>query len=72
MKPKVCTHYWYLEIKYILICRVPLQSVNTGVHDKGCIMGNQGKMAGNSKVYMETQSQIIPFILKHLRLPRLK
>ena len=30
--------------------------MNRGVHNVSCIMGNQGKMVGNSKVYMETQS----------------
>ena len=45
---------------------------NRGVHDVGCIMGNQGKMAGNSKVCMENQSLIFLFRLKHLRLPLLK
>ena len=29
---------------------------NRGVNNLSCIMGNQGKMAGNLKVYMKTQS----------------
>ena len=28
---------------------------NRWVHDVRCIMGNQGKMAGNSKAYMEVR-----------------
>ena len=35
-----------------------------GVQDVGCIMGNHCKVAGNSKVYMETQSYIIFFYIK--------
>ena len=48
------------------------RTLNRGVHDVSCIIGNQGKMAGNLKVYVETQNQIILFILKHLRLPLLQ
>ena len=32
---------------------------NRPVHALSCIMGNQGKMAGNSKVCMGFQSQLI-------------
>ena len=31
-----------------------------GVHAHSCIMGNQGKMAGNSKICFEIQSQLLP------------
>ena len=30
-----------------------------GVHAHSCIMGNQGKMAGNSKICVGIQSQLI-------------
>ena len=32
---------------------------NKGVHVQNCIMGNQGKMAGNSKICFRNQSQLI-------------
>ena len=34
--------------------------VYRGVHAHSCIMGNQGKMAGNSKICFEIQSQLLP------------
>ena len=33
--------------------------VYRGVHAHSCIMGNQGKMAGNSKICFEIQSQLL-------------
>ena len=33
--------------------------LNRGVHAHSCIMGNQGKMAGNSKICIRIQSQLI-------------
>ena len=33
--------------------------VYRGVHAHSCIMGNQGKMAGNSKIFFEIQSQLL-------------
>ena len=32
---------------------------NKGVHVHNCILGNQGKMAGNSKICFRNQSQLI-------------
>ena len=32
---------------------------NKGVHVHNCIVGNQGKMAGNSKICFRNQSQLI-------------
>ena len=42
--------------------------VNRPVHALSCIMGNQGKMAGNSKVCMGFQSQLILPELMYLTL----
>ena len=35
------------------------QTTYRGVHAHSCIMGNQGKMAGNLKICIEIQSQLI-------------
>ena len=48
---RVCGVY-YLEPCGDVCCF----KLNRGVHNVSCIMGNQGKMVRNSKVYMEIQS----------------
>ena len=42
---------------------------NRPLHALSCIMGNQGKMAGNSKVCMGFQSQLILSESIYLKLP---
>ena len=42
---------------------------NRPLHALSCIMGNQGKMAGNSKVCMGFQSQLILPESIYLKLP---
>ena len=38
---------------------VNINGCHGGVHAHGCIMGNQGKMARNSKIFIRIQSQLI-------------
>ena len=62
-----CLVVHFFQVK-ILSCRdfkmsrcvvLDVEMLNRGVHAHSCIMGNQGKMAGNSKICIGIQSQLI-------------